>query len=139
MITLAIITAIIFLLYVSIYEGSVLSEKDALQAGDAVKTEKWEKFRHGWSTILRLGVFPMSFIYIWPLMWSKVWLLFLFIFLSWCVWNIILNLMRGKKWYYKSDSTASWIDRLFKNVYVYWGVQFSTLLLSIIFFLIFNL
>ena len=139
---LALIISIIFLVYVAIYEGMVLTMKDAIQSGDPDKAKKWDKVRHGWSTILRFASVPISMpylYYVWPEWWKYLWVLFLFIFLAWCFWNICLNLHRGLKWWYKGSSgTSSWLDKLFGNIYVYWGLQFLALIISVICYIIFN-
>ncbi len=126
MTTLYVVTAVILLLYLSILEGSVLAMKDKLALGDMPRAKKWDQFRHTWTTILRFAVFPISFIYLWPLQWSKLWLVFVFVFLAWTGWNTILNLSRSLPWYYKgsvSTGTSSMIDKALSNIYIYWIIQ----------------
>ena len=140
--TLALITALVFLIYIAIYEGVVLKMKDAIYRADLETANKADRWRHGWSTIMRLGSLAMGFAYLFPLTWSKLWVLPLMIFLAWTAWNMILNRMRGKSIWYKgsiASGTNSILDQLLSNVYVYWGLQGAVLVCALVSFLVFNL
>ena len=140
--TLALITALVFLIYIAIYEGVVLKMKDAMLAGDLATASKADRWRHGWSTILRMGSLAMAFAFVYPFSWNHLWVLFLMISLSWTAWNMILNGMRGKSIWYKgsvASGTNSVLDQLLSNVYVYWGLQGAVLVCALVSFLVFNL
>jgi hypothetical protein len=138
---LLIITAIVFLIYLSIYEGSVLAMKDAIEGGKSNLIGKFDQFRHGWSTLLRCAVVPISFFYFWHLADLKhgIWIVLLFIFLAWTGWNIICNLSRGKSVFYKGSKksgTSSFFDKLISNIYLYWGLQALVLIALVVCFIL---
>lgn len=144
MVTLQIITAVIFLIYFAIYEGANLAMKDALQAGDTKKASKWDCFRHGFSTLIRFSVVPIALVpvlvFVWPQWWMASPLLGLFIFLSWTGWNTILNLQRGLKWYYRGTAetgTNSWLDKFLKSNIIFWGLQILDIIITITLTIIF--
>jgi len=133
------IVGIVLLVYLAIYEGMVLALKDKMSTTDALSTLKWDKARHGWSTLIRLSVVPLAIIpdviHFYPMWWYSLPLLGLYIFLAWTGWNTILNLMRGKEWYYKGSvqtGTSSVLDKALKNVYLYWSLQALVIIATLV-------
>ena len=135
-----IIFAIVFLIYVIIYEGMNLRQRDERQKGNTKAAMKWEKARHGWGFLLRAGAIALMV----PLFWGN-WLemmkwILVMCCISWPLFNLGLNLFRGLSIFYKGSTqtgTGSLIDRILNNTVLYWSLQGILLIGTIVILIIF--
>ncbi len=125
--TFNVIFAIVFLVYVAIYNGLFLRAKDEQEKINYKAKIKWEKAWHGWGFLLRIGSVVLITVFFWG-NWPELitWTLAM-ANISWTLFDIIINLFRKKPWYYKGSKqtgTGSLIDRIINNEVLYWLLKF---------------
>lgn len=139
MTTFIIIFAITFLVYIIIYEGINLRQRDEVQRKNFDLAKKWESVRHGWGAVIRVGAVVLMV----PLFWGDwleliKWTLVMGC-ISWILYDMGLNLFRGLSILYKGTeqtSTGSTLDRILHSKILYWGLKGILLVGTIIYIII---